>query len=232
MAEPNHFTVTDRAYIQLRELLTSDNVSPGDHLREVALAQWLGISRTPVRAALQRLELDQLVRRSHNSGGYSVAGLTTAEVREICDVLRLADTAMFIRASENLTEEQGIALRECVDTMAAAAERQDLDRWTEGDQDFHELLHNASDHALLSDIAAKQRRRLHWFWTSQPGRLERLALCAEEHALIARSVADSDHEGIRRLVNEHIDHMQASLIRQLELASPFISTNGSALDHV
>ncbi|HUP15356.1 MAG TPA: GntR family transcriptional regulator [Acidimicrobiia bacterium] len=231
MAEPDHFTVTDRAYMQLRELLTSDNVSPGDHLREVALARWLGISRTPVRAALQRLELDQLVRRSYNSG-YSVAGLTTAEVSEICDVLRLVDTAMFSRASENLTEEQGIALRDCVDTMAAAAARKDLDRWSEGDQAFHELLQKASDHALFSDIAAKQRRRLHWFWTSQPGRLERLALCAEEHALIARSVADSDHKGIRRLVNEHIDHMQASLTRQLEVARPFISTNGSALDHV
>jgi DNA-binding GntR family transcriptional regulator len=231
MAEPNHFTVTDRAYMQLRELLTSDNVSPGDHLREVALARWLGISRTPVRAALQRLELDQLVRRSYNSG-YSVAGLTTAEVSEICDVLRLVDTAMFSRASENLTKEQGIALRDCVDTMAAAAARQDLDQWSEGDQAFHELLQKASDHALFSDIAAKQRRRLHWFWTSQPGRLERLALCAEEHALIARSVADSDHKGIRGLVNEHIDHMQASLTRQLEVARPFISTNGSALDHV
>ena len=231
MAEPDHFTVTDRAYMQLRELLTSANVSPGDHLREVALARWMGISRTPVRAALQRLELDQLVRRNHNSG-YSVAGLTTAEVSEICDVLRLVDTAMFIRASENLTEEQGIDLRDCVDTMAAAAERKDLDRWSEGDQAFHELLQKASDHALFSDIAAKQRRRLHWFWTSQPGRLERLALCAEEHALIAKTVAGSDHEGISRLVDEHIDHMQASLIRQLEAARPFISSNGSALDHV
>jgi DNA-binding GntR family transcriptional regulator len=231
MADAESTTATDMAYTQLRELLTSDNVSPGDHLREVALAQWLGISRTPVRAALQRLELDQLVRRSHNSG-YLVAGLTPVEVSEICDVLRLVDIAMFIRASENLTEEQGTALRECVDTMAAAAERRDLDRWSEGDKAFHELLQNTSDHVLLSDIAAKQRRRLHWFWKSQPSRLERLALCAEEHAFIARSVADADHDEIRRLVNEHIDHMEASLIRQLEVARPFMSTNGSALDHV
>lgn len=228
-AEPTN--VTDRAYTQLRELLTSDNVSPGDHLGEVALARWLGISRTPVRAALQRLELDQLVRRSHNSG-YLVAGLTPVEVREICDVLRLVDTAMFIRAAENMTDEQGAALRECVDTMATAAGRHDLDRWSEGDKAFHQLLEQASDHALYSDIAVKQRRRLHWFWKSQPGRLERLARCAEEHAAIAKSVGAADQEAIERLVNEHIDHMRASLIRQLEAARPFISTNGSALDHV
>jgi DNA-binding GntR family transcriptional regulator len=231
MAGLDPTTVTDRAYAQLRELLTSENVSPGDHLREVALAELLGISRTPVRAALQRLELDQLVRRTRNSG-YSVAGLTQSDVREVCDVLRLVDTAVFIRASENLTEEQGVALGKCVDTMAEAAAEQDLDRWSKGDGVFHELLQKASDHTLFSDIAAKQRRRLHRFWTAEPGRLERLALCAEEHASIARSVAASDHEAIRRLVNEHIDHMEASMIRQLDVARPFISTNGSALDHV
>ena len=231
MGEAESATVTDRAYAQLRELLTSDSVSPGDHLREVALAEWLGISRTPVRAALQRLELDQLVRRNHNSG-YSVAGLTPTDVREVCDVLRLVDTAVFIRASENLTEEQGVALHECVGMMEKAAAEQDLDQWSEGDGVFHEILQKASNHALLSDIAAKQRRRLHRFWTSEPGRLERLALCAEEHASIAGSVAASDHEATRRLVHDHIDHMEASLIRQLDVARPFISTNSSALDHV
>ena len=117
MTEPEPTTVTDRAYVQLRELLTSENVRPGDHLGEVAVAEWLGISRTPVRAALQRLELDQLVRRNHNSG-YSVAGLMSGDVHEICDVLRLLDTALFIRASENLTDEQSANLEECVERMA------------------------------------------------------------------------------------------------------------------
>jgi DNA-binding GntR family transcriptional regulator len=231
MPEAEPTTVTDRAYAQLRELLTGDNVSPGDHLGEVAVAKWLGISRTPVRAALQRLELDQLVRRGPNNG-YLVAGLTPVEVTQICDVLRLVDTAMFVRASENMTEDQGTALLKCVETMATAAERHDLDRWSEGDRAFHQLMQQASDHALYSDIAATQRRRLHWFWKSQPGRLERLARCAEEHAAIASSVTAADQKAIGRLVNEHIDHMEASLLRQLEAARPFISRNGSALDNV
>jgi DNA-binding GntR family transcriptional regulator len=231
MPEPDSTTVTDRAYVQLRELLTSENVRPGDHLGEVAVAKWLGISRTPVRAALQRLELDQLVRRNHNSG-YTVAGLTAADVHEICDVLRLLDAALFIRASENLTDQQSVDLQECVERMATAASKRDLELWSEGDSLFHELLQDASDHALFSDIAEKQRRRLHRFWMSGAGRLERLAKCADEHSSIAKSIAASDHEGIRRLVNEHIDHMEESMIRHLEMARPFISTNGSALDHV
>ncbi len=231
MTEPEPTTVTDRAYVQLRELLTSENVRPGDHLGEVAVAEWLGISRTPVRAALQRLELDQLVRRNHNSG-YSVAGLMAGDVHEICDVLRLLDTALFIRASENLTDEQSANLEECVERMGTAASERDLEMWSTADARFHELLQDASDHTLFSDIAEKQRRRLHRFWMSGAGRLERLAKSADEHSSIAKSIAASDHDGIRRLVNEHIDHMEESMIRHLEMARPFISTNGSALDHV
>jgi len=224
-------TVTDQAYVKLRELLTSENVRPGDHLGEVAVAEWLGISRTPVRAALQRLELDHLVRRNQNSG-YSVAGLTSADVVEICDVLRLLDTALFIRASKNLTVEQSANLQECVERMAMAASRPDLELWSAGDAEFHKLLQEASGHTIFSDIVEKQRRRLQRFWMSGAGRLERLVKCAEEHASIAKSIAASDHDGIHRLVNEHIDHLEASMIRYLEMARPFISTNGSALDHV
>ncbi len=231
MAEPDPTTVADRAYVKLRELLTSGNVRSGDHLGEVAVAAWLGVSRTPVRAALQRLELDHLVRRNHN-GGYSVAGLTSADVREICDVLRLLDTALFIRASENLTAEQSANLQDCVENMAMAGARLDLELWSASDAEFHELLQGASGHTLFSDIAEKQRRRLHRFWMAGADRLERLVNCAEEHVSIAKSIATSDSHGIHRLVNEHIDHLEASMVRYLEMARPFISTNGSALDHV
>jgi DNA-binding GntR family transcriptional regulator len=171
------------------------------------------------------------VRRGHNSG-YTVAGLNSEDIHEICDVLRLLDTALFIRAAENLSDDQSANLEECVERMAMAASKGDLELWSAGDARFHELLQVAAGHTLISDLAQKQRRRLHWFWMSGAGRLERLAKCADEHSSIAKSIAASDDDGIRRLVNEHIDHMEASMIRHLEMAGPFISTNGSALDHV
>ena len=94
------------------------------------------------------------------------------------------------------------------------------------------VLQKASNHALLSDIVAKQRRRLHRFWTSEPGRLERLALCAEETPRSLARLQTRIMKATCRLVHDHIDHMEASLIRQFDVARPFISTNSSALDHV
>jgi DNA-binding GntR family transcriptional regulator len=226
MANGEQGTVTDRAYFALRELLTSEGVGPGDHIGEIAVAEWLNMSRTPVRAALQRLEQEQLVRRGSKTG-YAVAGLSSRDVRESCDVLRLVDSEMFIRASENLTPEAGAELTELSAQMLTAAADRDVDRWSEVDTQFHELVRRVSDHRLLADIAIIQRRRLHRFWRAAADRSERLIGCAQEHNEIASAIVASDHQEVRRIVIEHIGHMEASLLRNLEVARPFIAGRGS-----
>lgn len=224
--DDSELSATDRAYVQLRGLLTSDGVRPGDHLGEASVAEWLGVSRTPVRSALQRLEMEQLVRRRTN--GYVVASLTPRDVREACDVLRLVDAALFRRAAEQLTDDQLAELERSVEQMATAADAGDVDQWSEGDHRFHELLHEASDHALFSHIATTQRRRLHRFWKQGAARNRRLAKCAREHGSIVAAIAASDEEHITQIVDEHIDHMEDSLLGLLEIANPFIPNDESA----
>lgn len=222
MANGEEGTATERAYLALRELLTSEGVGPGDHIGEIAVAEWLNMSRTPVRAALQRLEQEQLVMRGPNSG-YAVAGLSARDVRESCDVLRIVDSEMFIRASENLTPEAGVELRDLSAQMLTAAADRDVDRWSEVDTHFHELVARVSDHRLLAEIAIMQRRRLHRFWRPTADRSERLVGCAQEHNEIINAIVASDHQEVRKIVKEHIGHMEASLLRNLEVARPFIA---------
>lgn len=226
LMEGSELSATDRAYVQLRGLLTGDGVRPGDRLGEVRVAEWLGVSRTPVRSALQRLEMEQLVRRSNS--GYVVAGLTPRDVREACDALRLVDAALFRRAAERLTDEQVAELERSVEQMAAGAEAGDVGEWSEGDHRFHELLQEASGHSLFTHIATTQRRRLHRFWKQGAARSHRLANCAREHASIVAAIAASDDDEITRIVNEHIDHMEDSLLGLLEIANPFIPTDEPA----
>ena len=221
--EDDSISITDQAVLKLRELLTSDQVRPGDRLGEVAVAKRLGISRTPVRAALQRLEQEQLVAR-HPNGGYTVAGLSMRDVREACDLLRIVDAELFIRAAEALDEAAASELRDCTARMKTAAAAGDIETWSHADTRFHEILGGAADHRLFIALAIQQRRRLHRFWRAAALRFDRLANCATEHEQIANSVSASDEEEIRRLVNEHIDHMEASLLRTLEMVRPFVPT--------
>lgn len=227
MAQPDASSATDRAHLRLRGLLTSDEVHPGDHLTEVALGEWLGMSRTPVRAALQRLEHEQLVRRGPH--GYVVAGLTPRDVREACDALRLVDTALFQRAAERIQPDQVAELHRCVTRMEAGAD--DVQAWNDADLRFHEILAAASDHSLFSHVARSQRRRLHRFWTRSAVGSRRLEACADEHARVVAAVGAADDAEIARLVHEHIDHMEKGMLGLLELATPFLPTDGPVLEH-
>ncbi len=225
-SERNSVSAADRAYAALLDLVTSDRVRPGDQLGEEAAASWIGISRTPVRAALQRLDLEGLIRRA-GRGSYVVSGLTARDVQEACDALRLLDAALFHRAADRLTGEQAAALLGCAAAMVTAVESGDLDAWSQTDQRFHALLHEAADHHLFAEMGAAQRRRLHRFWTSSASRQGRLATCAAEHADIAEAVQGRDFAGIERLVAAHVDHMEASLLRSLEDARPFLPAENS-----
>ncbi len=218
-------SAADRAYAALLDLVTSERARPGDQLGEEAAAAWLGISRTPVRAALQRLDLEGLIARAPR-GGYVVSGLTGRDVREACDALRILDAALFRRAAGRLTPEQGRALEECAAAMVVAVKAGDLEGWNDTDRRFHALLHEAADHRLFAEMGAAQRRRLHRFWTSSASRQGRLATCAAEHAGIAEAVRRGDGAAIDDLVAAHIDHMEASLLHSLEDARPFLPTDG------
>ncbi|MGI9642816.1 MAG: GntR family transcriptional regulator [Acidimicrobiia bacterium] len=213
--------MTEHAYIALRELLTSDGVGPGDHIAEIATAEKLKMSRTPVRAALQRLEQEQLVVKG--SSGYVVAGITDRDVTEACDVLRLADAELFIRASDNMEAADAVRIADLADRMLVAARERDMETWSTSDTEFHQELARLADHRLLADIAIKQRRRLHRYWRPAANRLDRLEGCAQEHAAVAEAIAGKDHKEVRRIVNEHIGHMEASLLRSLEQARPFLA---------
>ncbi|MGI9665856.1 MAG: GntR family transcriptional regulator [Acidimicrobiia bacterium] len=223
--------VTEQAYLALREMLTSDGVGPGDHIAEIATAEKLEMSRTPVRAALQRLEQEQLVVKGTNSG-YVVAGLVDRDVIEACDVLRLVDTELFIRASDNMTPAEAERVVGLADRMLVAATEGDIETWSAADTEFHQTLAGLADQHLLADIAIKQRRRLHRYWRPAADRLERLVGCAEEHAAVAEAIVGKDHQEVRKIVNEHIGHMEASLLRTLELARPFLAASPAGVRNV
>ena len=135
------------------------------------------------------------------------------------------------RASEHLTEDQGGVLLVCRHDGAGCGHkgpRPMVGRRRRLPRDPAERFEPPPCRHV-----AKQRRRLHRFWTSRawPPRATG-SLRRRNHASIARSVAASTHEATRRLVHDHIDHHGGQPDRQLDVARPFISTNSSALDHV
>jgi DNA-binding GntR family transcriptional regulator len=180
----------------------------------------LGISRTPIRQALQRLESEGLITKS-DSSRFSVALVTPKQVEEACDLLQIIDTYLFTRAAKNLNKKSSDELIAITQEMIRAAKNDDRDKWSQADTKFHNLIIEAADNRMVSDLAIVTRRKIQRFWTKSAVYENRLSSCSKEHEVLARVIVKKDFAAIEPAVIDHMSHMRSSILRIIETAAVF-----------
>ena len=211
----------DNAYDFLLAEITAFRVRTGSPLSENRIASQLGISRTPVREALQRLEKEGLVKRTDNAR-FTVSQLSPQEANDACDMLEVLDTYIATRAAEKLTEEDERALRESVLAMRAAAADGDRDAWSAADLAFHRTINGIAGNVLVSDTVKETRRRIQRFWMHAQSLQSRLITCSEEHIVLAEAIIAKDYDAIEPAVREHINHMRERILDLLRTAAMYL----------
>ena len=207
--------VTD-AYDYLVEAITSFKLPTNAPISENKLATQLGISRTPIRQALQRLESEGLITKS-DSSRFSVALVTPKQVEEACDLLQIIDTYLFTKAAQNLDKKGADQLMTLTQEMIKAAENNDRDNWSKADTRFHDLVINAADNQTVASLAIITRRKIQRFWTKSAVYENRLVSCSKEHEVLAKAIVNKDLKAIEPAVLEHMAHMRSSILKTLNL---------------
>ena len=207
--------VTD-AYDYLVEAITSFKLPTNAPISENKLATQLGISRTPIRQALQRLESEGLITKS-DSSRFSVALVTPKQVEEACDLLQIIDTYLFTKAAQNLDKKGADQLITLTQEMIKAAENNDRDNWSKADTRFHDLVINAADNQTVASLAIITRRKIQRFWTKSAVYENRLVSCSKEHEVLAKAIVNKDLKAIEPAVLEHMAHMRSSILKTLNL---------------
>jgi DNA-binding GntR family transcriptional regulator len=192
-----------RAYDFAKWAILNAVYSAGDVVTEGGLAHELGISRTPVREALLRLEVEGLVRL-HPKRGAVVSEFSMHEVEDVLEARVLV---------ENHTAAKSFASRE---TLLPRVEKahQDMKRrraehdtaaFTEADRVFHELIVDAADNSVLSAIYRMLRERQTLFTSAiVRGRTDRMDAAIAEHERILEALRGDDEKAFLRVVNEHL----------------------------
>lgn len=142
-----------KALLALRDLVLTGEIEPGERLSEVALAQRLNVSRTPLRSALQRLEQEGLVALIP-SGGYAVRSFSKQEIIDAIELRGVLEgTAARLAAERGVSPKQIKALDEAVRqldlVMQASAHEMDFERYETLNGEFHRLLWNLCGSELL-----------------------------------------------------------------------------------
>ncbi|GAA5128151.1 GntR family transcriptional regulator [Pseudonocardia adelaidensis] len=217
-------TRAHQVYEVLRTSIVDLERPPGARLSENRVAADLGVSRTPVREALQRLNEERFVVRDER-GSFVVAGVTHGDVDGLCDLLELVDSYLFGRAAA-VAGPAAAELTAIAQRLRAAADGPDLDAWSTADGRFHELVNELAGNEWATQVARTTRSRLHRFWLNHEARRQRLRDCSDEHVELASALAEGDADRATRLVRGHVGHMRESLHGLLDAASPFLGGAG------
>jgi len=211
----------DGAYEWLLAEITGFRIRSGAPLFENRVAAQLGISRTPVREALQRLEKEGLVKRTDNAR-FAVSQPTIAEVNDACDLLEVLDTYVCRKASSMLTEQDVAALKQSIAEMTRTAAANDRLSWSAADLAFHRLVNGIAGNQLVAGTVKETRRRIQRFWLRASSLQSRLEACSQEHLVLANAMVDQDYDAIEPAVREHIGHMRRHMIDMLESAAAIL----------
>lgn len=198
----------------IRQAILDGTFSPGERLMEIQLADEMGVSRTPVREAIRRLEMEGFVVMIPRRGTY-VADISIRDIAEIYEIRISLDILAAGLAAERITDEEIEELNRLLVEIAGHVKRGDMERIVEADTAFHDVLYKASRNKRLKNTINNLREQLTGIRgrsLSQPGRL---AKTAEEHRVLVECIAARDVEGAQEAARVHIENAQQTLLKSL-----------------
>lgn len=187
-------------YEMIREAILSGRFPPGHLLGENALAAEFGMSRTPVREALHRLEIEQLVERA--ARGMRVRASSPEEILDIYDVRITLEGAAAKQAALRATELDRLRLHAAQEAMRRLGD--DPVERAAANRAFHEAIWQSSHSATLVDLLQRLNAHLIRYPTTTLQFGDRWTAVLAEHDAMLRAIDERDAEAARRLAEEHM----------------------------
>jgi DNA-binding GntR family transcriptional regulator len=203
--------LVDDAALSLRDAILNGRFLPGARLRQTDLADQLGISRTPIREALGRLQQEGLVDLLQG-GGVRVCILDLDEAAQLYDLREVLDGLAARLAAARATPAALSRLDRALGRMRQCLTRQDANQWFGAHVAFHDEIFRASGHGRLGSFSGLVRlsiQRFHPLLLKTPHRLED---AFREHREIHEAIVARDGERAERLARAHIANAKAIVL--------------------
>lgn len=198
-SEPLH----EKAYQLLRNLILSGQLTPDEPFGETSLAADLGVSRTPVRDALRRLQQDRLITLLP-TGAYQVRLPTVKELAEVYDCRSYLESMAARLAAAHHSKSDLEAMRSLLDRMRVSYAQGDEPAIRSVDALFHEAIVAACDNSVLLEIIVGLRTRLAQVRNVVPNPRVNAATVLDQHQRIVDAIAAGDGDTADSVMREHI----------------------------
>lgn len=218
MKEPK-FNVTMNEYLPLRDVVFNTlrqailrgELKPGERLMEIQLANKLGVSRTPIREALRKLELEGLVNMVPRKGA-EVADITEKSLRDVLEVRKALEELSVQLTCEKITEEEIEELKRVAERFKDTLDDQDVTKIAEADVAFHDVIYTATDNQKLILLLNNLREQMYRYRVEYLKKEEAYPQLIAEHEELIDNISKRNKEEATRIMCEHIDNQVATVI--------------------
>lgn len=207
-------SLADQVFEKLEDDIITGVYARGEILTELKLVETLGVSRTPVREALRRLEHERLVQETGK--GTMVLGITSEDLMDIMDIRIRVEGLAASQAAQNRTQEDIEKLNAICELQDYYFGKKDLDHLRQVDDQFHDLIYDINPRSILRDTLVPLHKKTLRFRRISIDDNSRVKKSVEEHKAIGKAIVDGDAELACRLMEEHISNAKQNMIARLK----------------
>ena len=206
----------DVVFNTLRKAILTGELKPGERLMEIHLANRLGVSRTPIREAIRKLELEGLVIMIPRRGA-EVAQITEKSLKDVLEVRRALDALCVELACDRISAEETEQLKDACEEFERATETEDTVVIAKADVELHDIIVHATGNQRLIQLINNLSEQMYRYRFEYIKDEERHDNLIREHRMIYESIAKRDKKRAAEAAKLHIDNQEKSIIRQIRL---------------
>ena len=214
MEMDEYLPLRDVVFNTLRRAILKGELKPGERLMEIALADKLGVSRTPIREAIRKLELEGLVVMAPRKGA-KVASITERDLNDVLEVRKGMEVLAISLACKRITGEELDKLEAIEQSFQILIESGNLTELAEMDVKFHDTIYQATNNQRLVQLLNNLREQMYRYRMEYLKDIAVRRTLAEEHKAICEALRGRDESKAQNYVSVHIDNQQKAIIRSL-----------------
>lgn len=213
---PERRSLGQDVYGKLKQAIVKGELPPDSRLVESRMANVLGISRTPVREAIHKLEREGLLR--HNpSGGFFIVGLTRSDIEETFGIRSVLESyAARLAAIHHKGEKELDPLYQKIHEYQLHLDQGNLKALLRINTEFHDLLYALSRSPKLIKMISDLRDQIYRFRQVLLKTQENARISNEDHKLMLKLISNHELEGVESLVREHIIRGQRIILKEFD----------------
>lgn len=200
-----YLPLRDVVFNTLRQAILRGELKPGERLMEIQLANKLGVSRTPIREAIRKLELEGLVLMIPRKGA-EVADITEKSLRDVLEVRKALEELAVKLTCDKIKDEEIEELKKAACKFKEALECGDVTEYAEADVKFHDIIYRTTDNERLIQLLFNLREQMYRYRVEYLKREDAHEVLLAEHEKIVETIEKRDKEQAMQVVCQHIDN--------------------------